>query len=129
MFSKDLHFLPTIVGDLIDKTEEIKITPLKVEEQTMEAIDIDVSDFDESNWWKELFEEDDGFDGYGSIMYLETELSFEDILYFSTEQEIKDLVAKYDYKQLKDAFFEIYYLYVKMIKETKEKAKMARKER
>lgn len=128
MFSKDLSFLPTIVGSLIDKTEEIDIKPLNLEENTVEAVDIDLSDFDEENWWKSLFEqEDDGLDGLGNVVYLETDLSFEDILYFSTEQEIKDLVSRYNMGQLKQAFFELYDLYMNMCKSAKENASTLRK--
>lgn len=126
MFSKKLDFLPTIVGDLLDKTEKIEITPL--EDITSEAIDIDISDLQERDWWKYIFKDgEDGFDGFGEEILLETALTLEDIIYFSTENEIKDMVERYNFDQLKQAFFELYYLYVKMTKEASEKAKITRK--
>lgn len=127
MFSKDLNFLPTIVGDLLEKTEKVEIKSLIEKEDTIEAVDIDVSNFDEGNWWKDLFDEEDGFDSYGSIMYLETQLTFEDILYFSTEEEIKQLINRYDRQQLKEAFFELYLLYNKIVKNAVERAKLLEK--
>lgn len=126
MLFRKLDFLSTTVGDLLDKTEKIYIAA--PEDVTSEVIEIDISDLQERDWWKYVFKDgEDGFDCFGEEILLETELTLEDVIYFSTENEIKDMIERYNLEQLKQTFFELYYLYVKMTKEASEKAKITRK--
>ena len=123
MFSKDLDFLPTIVGDLLEQTQKIEITPIQVEQTIVDTfVEIDVSDLDDKDWWKTIFDEnEDGFDSFGDAIYLETELTLEDVLYFSTEEEVKDFVYRLKKQQLRDAFMELYAMHLKILKQAREK--------
>lgn len=113
--------------NVLEETKKIEILPAQ-EDTTLEVLEIDISDLGQREWESPVFKDgEEGFSSFGKEVSLETKFTLEDIIYFSTEDEMKEMVEKYDKTELKKAFFELYYLYIKIMKEATEKAKNNKK--